>query len=332
MGHISDFNQRRLARMDASPFSRVYEGIAFSCLARMYEPGRCPSPSGEGSIQRSIHLVLARSLRTVPGACVVMFPEVRLSTALQEDLVRAIDYAITSPTAPPELIHRLLNLCEFMEHEDQRLPIENSILGEYALKYNAYAKALFYKELEFFTEKSPSNIEALVGINTKLQQSDAAWGTLLVAREQYDITKHDQWYERLGRWQDALRTYERKEQEDPGNRDIAIGRMKCLHALGEWDQLAGHVKEYWVSATPEERREIAPMAAASAWSLNDYDSMDNYTATMKAESTDRAFYRAILSVHQNQFPKALAHITKARDLLDPELTGAIGEIYGRSYK
>ncbi|KAH9004515.1 atypical/PIKK/FRAP protein kinase [Lactarius hatsudake] len=249
----------------------------------------------------------------------------------QEDLVRAVDRAITSPTAPSELIHRLLNLCEFMEHEDQRLPIENSILGEYALKYHAYAKALHYKELEFFTETSPSIIEALIGINTKLQQSDAAWGTLLVAREQYDITKHDQWYERLGRWQEALRTYERREQEDPGNPDISIGRMKCLHALGEWDQLAVQVEEYWASATHEERREIAPMAAAAAWSLNDWDSMDDYIATMKADSTDRAFYRAILSVHQNQFSKALTHITKARDLLDPELTGLIGESYGRSY-
>ncbi|KAH9072320.1 atypical/PIKK/FRAP protein kinase [Lactarius deliciosus] len=249
----------------------------------------------------------------------------------QEDLVRAVDRAITSPTAPSELIHRLLNLCEFMEHEDQRLPIENSILGEYALKYHAYAKALHYKELEFFTETSPSIIEALIGINTKLQQSDAAWGTLLVAREQYDITKHDQWYERLGRWQEALRTYERREQEDPGNPDISIGRMKCLHGLGEWDQLAVRVEEYWASATHEERREIAPMAAAAAWSLNDWDSMDDYIATMKADSTDRAFYRAILSVHQNQFSKALTHITKARDLLDPELTGLIGESYGRSY-
>ncbi|KAH9066494.1 atypical/PIKK/FRAP protein kinase [Lactarius vividus] len=249
----------------------------------------------------------------------------------QEDLVRAVDRAITSPTAPSELIHRLLNLCEFMEHEDQRLPIENSILGEYALKYHAYAKALHYKELEFFTETSPSIIEALIGINTKLQQSDAAWGTLLIAREQYDITKHDQWYERLGRWQEALRTYERREQEDPGNPDISIGRMKCLHALGEWDQLAVQVEEYWATATHEERREIAPMAAAAAWSLNDWESMDDYIATMKVDSTDRAFYRAILSVHQNQFSKALTHITKARDLLDPELTGLIGESYGRSY-
>jgi FKBP12-rapamycin complex-associated protein len=53
---------------------------------------------------------------------------------------------------------------------------------------------------------------------------------------------------------------------------------------------------------------------------------------MKADSPDRSFYRAILAVHQNQFPKALAQIAKARDLLDPELTSFVGESYGRSYK
>ncbi|KAI0040710.1 atypical/PIKK/FRAP protein kinase [Auriscalpium vulgare] len=249
----------------------------------------------------------------------------------QEDLVRAIEFAITSSTAPPDLIHRLLNLCEFMEHEDQRLPIENSTLGEYALKYHAYAKALHYKELEFFGEMSAPIIEALININTRLQQHDAAWGTLLIAREQYDVSKHEEWYERLGRWQEALKTYERKAQEDPDSPEVAIGRMKCLHALGEWDQLAAQVEENWSTASHEDRREIAPMAAAAAWSLNDWDSMEDYIATMKSDSQDRAFYRAILSVHQNQFPRALTHITKARDLIDHELTSLIGESYGRSY-
>ena len=82
----------------------------------------------------------------------------------------------------------------------------------------------------------------------------------------------------------------------------------------------------------DERREIAPMAAAAAWSLNDWDSMDNYISTMKADSPDRAFYRAILSVHQNQFPKALTHIARTRDLIESELTSFTGEGYGRSYR
>ncbi|KIM49486.1 hypothetical protein M413DRAFT_21701 [Hebeloma cylindrosporum] len=249
----------------------------------------------------------------------------------QEDLVRAIELAITSNTAPSELIHRLLNLAEFMEHEEKPLPIEHRTLGEYAMKYMAYAKALHYKELEYFSESSPAVIEALISINTRLQQHDAAWGTLVTAREQYDVDKHEEWYERLGRWQEALVAYERKALEDPTAPDVQIGRMKCLHALGEWDQLAAQVDENWTNANHDDRREIAPMAAAAAWSLRGWDSMEDYIATMKPDSPDRAFYRAILSVHQNQFPKALVHIAKARDLLDPELTSFVGEGYGHSY-
>ncbi|RDB15759.1 Serine/threonine-protein kinase tor2, partial [Hypsizygus marmoreus] len=249
----------------------------------------------------------------------------------QEDLVHSIEFAITSTTAPSELIHRLLNLAEFMEHEDKPLPIEHRTLGEYAMKYMAYAKALHYKELEFFSESSPAVIESLISINTRLQQHDAAWGTLLTAREQYDVTKHEEWYERLGRWQEALVAYERKAQTDPDDPDVQLGRMKCLHALGEWDQLAAQVDQTWSTASHEYRRDIAPMATAAAWSLREWDSMDDYITTMKTDSPDRAFYRAILSVHQNQFPKALVQIAKARDLLDPELSSFVGEGYGRSY-
>lgn len=246
--------------------------------------------------------------------------------------MRSIECAIVSTTAPSDLVHRLLSLAEFMEHEEKPLPIEHRTLGEYAMRFHAYAKALHYKELEFFTETSPNIIEALIGINTKLQQHDAAWGTLIIAREQYDVSKHEEWYERLGRWQEALNAYEKKAQEDPDAPDVQIGRMKCLHALGEWDQLAAQVDENWSNANNEDRREVAPMAAAAAWSLREWDSMDDYIAAMRADSPDRAFYKAILSVHQNQFPKALKEIGKARDLLEPELTSFVGEGYGRSYK
>ncbi|EJD07323.1 atypical/PIKK/FRAP protein kinase [Fomitiporia mediterranea MF3/22] len=249
----------------------------------------------------------------------------------QEDLVRAIEQAITSPTIPTDLAHRLLNLAEFMEHEDKPLPIENRTLGEYALKFHAYAKALHYKELEFFTETSPAIIEDLIMINTSLQQHDAAWGTLTLAREQYDVSKHEEWYERLGRWSEALLAYDRKAREEPNSQEPVWGKMRCLHALGEWEQLAAQVDENWANATNEQRRDMAGMGAAAAWSLNEWDNMDDFIAAMKGDSPDRSFYKAILAVHRNQFSKALTHIMKARDLLDPELTALVGESYGRTY-
>jgi FKBP12-rapamycin complex-associated protein len=219
-----------------------------------------------------------------------------------------------------------------MDLADKRIPIENKTLGEYALQFHAYAKALRYKELEFFRESTPSIVEALIGINTKLQQHDAAWGTLTVAREQHDVSKHEEWFERLGRWQEALDAYEKKAEIDPHAPDIVLGRMRCLHALGDWQRLSGLVSEHWSNAGNEGRREMAPLAAAAAWSLRDWDLMDDYIGVMPSDSADRSFYRAILAVHRNQFNKALTQILKARDLLDPALTSVIGEHPSRAYK
>lgn len=251
---------------------------------------------------------------------------------MQEDLVRSLESAIVSPVTPSDIVHRLLTLAEFMEHEEKPLPIEHRTLGEYALKNLAYAKALHYRELEYFADNTPAAIESLITINTRLQQHDAAWGTLIRARERYDVTKQEEWYERLGRWQEALVVYDARIKTDPDNAKVQIGRMKCYHALGEWDLLAAQVEGHWPNASHDDRREIAPIAAAAAWSLNDWDSMEDYIAAMRSDSPDRAFYRAILSVHQNQFQKAMQHISKARDLLDPELTSFDGEGYGRLYR
>ncbi|KAG6916802.1 hypothetical protein DXG01_005325 [Tephrocybe rancida] len=249
----------------------------------------------------------------------------------QEDLIISFEYAMTSLAAPSDIVYFILDLAEFMEHKELPLPIEHKTLGEYALKCAAYAKALHYKELEFFSKSSPAVVESLISINTKLQQHDAAWGTLLSAHEHYNVTKHEEWYERLGRWHDALEAYNVRAERDPNDRDVQIGRIKCLHALGEWDSLSAQVRQLWSNASQDHRREVAPMAAAAAWSLHDWDRMDDYIATMQADSPDRAFYRAILSVHRNQFPRALTQIAKARDLLYPELDSLVGEGYGRSY-
>ena len=107
--------------------------------------------------------------------------------------------------------------------------------------------------------------------------------------------------------------------------------MKCLHALGEWEQLSDFVQNKWVNAGHEERRAMAPLAAAAAWSLNNWEMMDNYITVMKQESPDRFFYRAILTVHDGQYSKAMHHISKARETLDSELTSLVTESYGRAY-
>ena len=249
----------------------------------------------------------------------------------QDELVRSLETALTSPTIPPEVLQTLLNLAEFMEHDDKTLPIDQKTLGAYAAKCHAYAKALHYKELEFMSEPLPDTIEALISINNQLQQPDAAIGILTYAQQKHSVELKESWYEKLQRWEDALVAYNKRQTEDPSNIQVTLGRMRCLHALGEWEQLSQLAQEKWFGTDDDTRKMIAPLAAAAAWGLGQFELMDDYIAAMKSESADGVFLRAILAIHRNQFDMAEHHIDKTRELLDTELKALVGESYSRAY-
>jgi hypothetical protein len=108
--------------------------------------------------------------------------------------------------------------------------------------------------------------------------------------------------------------------------------MRALHALGEWEQLSHLAQEKWFAAEDESRKMIAPLAAAAAWGLGQWELMDDYITVMKVDSPDGAFFRAILAVHRNLFGDAETYINSTRDLLDTELKALVGESYNRAYK
>jgi FKBP12-rapamycin complex-associated protein len=249
----------------------------------------------------------------------------------QDELVRAIETALISPNIPPEILQALLNLAEFMEHDDKALPIDIRTLGSYAAKCHAFAKALHYKELEFISEPNADTIESLISINNQLQQPDAAIGILTNAQQHDDLELKETWYEKLQRWEDALQAYEKRSPEEQDTFAVTMGKMRCLHALGEWDHLSQLAQDKWIHAGHDVRRSIAPLAAAAAWGLGQWDLMDDYIGVMKTDAPDKAFFKAIISLHRNQFPEAFVHITRARDLLDTELTALVGESYNRAY-
>ena len=249
----------------------------------------------------------------------------------QEELLRSLEAALISSHLPPEILQILLNLAEFMEHDDKALPIDIRTLGRYAAKCHAFAKALHYKELEFEEEKTPGTVEALIYINNQLQQSDAAVGILRNAQKYRDFELKETWFEKLERWDEALLAYSRREKDEPDSFEITMGKMRCLHALGEWDLLSNLAEGKWNLASIDHKRAIAPLAAAAAWGLGQWELMDNYLDAMKSQSPDRSFFGAILAIHRNQFQRASEHIEKAREALDTELTALLGESYNRAY-
>lgn len=150
-----------------------------------------------------------------------------------------------------------------------------------------------------------------------------------------DMTTDVLWFEKLGRWDEALSAWnEMSKNPDAPYAETRIAHGKChaLHALGEWEELSSLIQVRWAAATVEDKRVMAPLAATASWSLNQWDLMDDYIAAMKNDTADRSFFKAILSVHRNQYSQAQRHIMKAREKLDGELTSLTGESYGRAYE
>ncbi|GAP93296.1 putative FKBP12-rapamycin complex-associated protein [Rosellinia necatrix] len=281
----------------------------------------------------SVYLPLARELFN--SAFVSCWSE--LYEQFQDELIQNIENTIRSENVPPDLLGLLLNLAEFMEHDDKALPIDIRILGREAARCHAYAKALHYKELEFLQDQSGPAVEALIVINNQLQQYDAAIGILRKAQLYKDgIQLRETWFEKLERWEEALQFYNKREREIPSNQavpiDIVMGKMRCLHALTEWDALANLAGSTWANSAPDVQRRIAPLATAAAWSLGKWDSMEIYLSSMRRNSPDRSFFGAILALHRNQFREATTNIQQAREGLDTELSALVSESYNRAYQ
>lgn len=249
----------------------------------------------------------------------------------QGELAQSLCIALSSPHSSPEIHQTLLNLSEFLEHDEKSLPIRTQTLGQYAQKSHAYAKALHYKELEFIQEPTIPTIESLISINNQLQQSDAAIGILKYAQEHHGLQLKETWYEKLQRWDDALKAYNEREKEDPLSTDITMGKMRCLHALGEWDSLSQLAQTKWSQSSNDIQRAIAPLAAAASWGLGQWERMGTYIDVMKKDSPDKAFFNAVLSLHNNNFGEATLQIAKARDLLVTEVTALVSESFNRAY-
>lgn len=282
----------------------------------------------------------------------------QLNEASRKQIVRSLEMAFSSPNIPPEILATLLNLAEFMEHDERPLPIDIRLLGALAEKCRAFAKALHYKEMEFEgacsnrTDGNPvSVVEALIHINNQLHQHEAAVGILTYAQQNLGVQLKESWYEKLQRWDDALKAYTVKSSQVSTPHlvlDATLGRMRCLAALARWEELNNLCKEYWTPAEPAARLEMAPMAARAAWNMGEWDQMADYvsrlddgdetklrvlgnTAATGDGSSNGTFFRAVLLVRRGKYDEAHEYVERARKCLATEVAALVLESYERAY-
>lgn len=55
--------------------------------------------------------------------------------------------------------------------------------------------------------------------------------------------------------------------------EYTMGKLRCLHALGEWEELMRLVQGKWYHVDKVTKRKMAPLAAAAAWNLGQWDAM-----------------------------------------------------------
>eukprot|EP01094_Clydonella_sp_ATCC50884_P002485 TRINITY_DN1189_c0_g1_i1.p1 TRINITY_DN1189_c0_g1~~TRINITY_DN1189_c0_g1_i1.p1 ORF type:complete len:2421 (+),score=972.86 TRINITY_DN1189_c0_g1_i1:126-7265(+) len=260
-----------------------------------------------------------------------------LDSQYRDHLVQSLKSALLSDEIPPEITQILLNQAEFMERDDQPLPIDYKTLGVLADKCHAYAKALHYKEIEFREAPNNSAIEALISINNHLQQPEAAVGILTHAQQQHDVELETTWYEKLQRWDQALDAYSKMESAlgrsaSPEQRlELSLGRMRCMHALGEWEQLATLSQSVWKAASDKQKGLLAPLAASATWNLGKWGEFEEYVERIRHDTVDGCFFRAVLNMHGERYEEAQEIVNKARQLLDGDLTALVGESYNRAY-
>lgn len=196
--------------------------------------------------------------------------------------------------------------------------------------------SLNLQEQEYKRNPSTKIIEALIHVNNKLQCKEATSGLLEKAavtnkKAGDSSTVNVKWYEKLHNWEQALDIYNKKLEVEPQDEDSKLGMMRCLEAMGEWKRLYNITTDQWDTMPEDGKKKTAKIAAASSWGLQEWDSMRKYVELIPEECQDGAFYRAILAIHEGQWPESRHYIDLARSLLDTELTAVVGESYQRAY-
>jgi len=310
-------------------------------------------------------------------------------------LVVGIETALQSSHSSKKLIIiPLLNLAEYMEMQDKRLPLDIRILADQARHANMFAKCLYNREIEFRGKNFPPSadcIDSLISVNNQLGLSDNAVGLLQIVKLNYPhIPIQSSWLEKLDRWEDAQRSYEdestqicsqlmdayelRQEREEvsdafdllsidkssqkkvlannEGWMTRQIGKLRCLHALGEFEQLQESARSLrdqikctenvdkdefnaWSCMT-----EVQRLGANASWMLGEWKSMDDFLEGSSESSEQRdvvldqniSFYQAIMAIHNKDYDKADALISDTRSKLAGSIGSLLSEKYSRAYR
>lgn len=266
--------------------------------------------------------------------------------------------AISSPTIPLNVLQSLLNLIEYMDHDEKPLSAAPDKLAVTASRCGALAKAIRYREqsyrLHLVGEPAELRHEVdgdngLIAIYEKLGHIESAVGTVYHYEQTTGDRVTEQWYEKLQRWDNALAVYESVDASlDVGtgeelfqNRrkwEATLGRLRCLNQGGHWRRMIPLLNEARIGCNGNEEaiRQLAidGKALSVTFDLGLWEEFEDWLKFISTDTYEGCFYNAVLLVKQRNtelYSKAETFITQARHHLDLELTARGSEGYPRAY-
>ncbi|KAL7669108.1 hypothetical protein ACOME3_009777 [Neoechinorhynchus agilis] len=215
----------------------------------------------------------------------------------------------------------------------ESLPVDLAMLSATAMDLKMYAKALHYTEVRFALDQSEEVIEDLISINNQLDQSEAAYGAVFYARKR-NMNIKELWYEKLNEWDRALRMYEYRQVNEADDEHLMLGRMRCLHALGEWQQLKEMCAEKLQSPNLNiaTLRSIAEIGSSCAWRMNSERSLKRFINNLPPSTVNACKYRTISLLTESKYREAYVVINEAWDLLYQRFLSVASEDYRRNYE
>ncbi|CAN0880281.1 Cell division cycle 20.1, cofactor of APC complex [Linum grandiflorum] len=136
-------------------------------------------------------------------------------------------------------------------------------------------------------------------------------------------------YEKLQRWDDALRAYTVKASQASSLHLVLkaiLGRMRCLAALARWEELNNLCKEYWTPAEPSARLEMAPMAANAAWNMGEWDQMAEYVSQLDDGDETKLRVLGNTAASGDGSSNAREYVERARKCLATELAALVWQV------
>lgn len=284
-----------------------------------------------------------------------------LTQGAKELICNTLDKALVSKTIPLNVLQALLNLFEFMDHDEKPLPAPKDRLAWTACKCGAFAKAVRYREQDYAQHcgradkliQDMNGEDGLIAIYEKLGHIESAVGTIAHYQNTSGEKVKEKWFEKLRKWDDALVEYERERitvteniseaiYENKARWENTLGRLRCLNEIGEWHKVIDLLDEAR-KACRGNRQALCELAlngkgVSVALDLGRWDEFETWVGYLSEDTFQGCFYKTILLVRQGKdmgSPEKLEEAEKmlyqARCKLDLELTARVSEGYPRAY-